>query len=206
MANYSPETLVELLKAPNVHKYGLYAGDFQADEIEDNDSALLVQFFSSSNTNSLMKHTLSYSYRDEEIQAKANKKSRVLEHLYDNVFEFKTDSVKHIANLEILEAKAIERTDVSDKFEELKDIWIAETCFLSSFSERILNFNYQRIIGLGKEVLPFLIKDLKENQNDWFWALECITGEAPYTEDDRGNIPAMIEKWLAWAESKNIIK
>jgi hypothetical protein len=59
---------------------------------------------------------------------------------------------------------------------------------------------YQEIIGLGNDVVPFLLRDLKETERHWFIALRAITGANPVPKSATGNIPKMIEAWRQWAK------
>lgn len=38
---------------------------------------------------------------------------------------------------------------------------------------------YQRIIGLGPEVAPLLLRELERQPDHWFWALKALTGADP---------------------------
>ncbi|MCI0506179.1 MAG: hypothetical protein L0Z73_08715 [Gammaproteobacteria bacterium] len=91
--------------------------------------------------------------------------------------------------------------DLENEFNELKEKWLEETMFVSSINEISMNFNYQRIIGMGKPVLPFIFKELEKNPNHWFWALKAITGVDPIDERDRGNLEEMTNSWKIWAEN-----
>jgi hypothetical protein len=68
---------------------------------------------------------------------------------------------------------------IASDFRTYADKWWSETRILSSINGKIFNQNYQRIIGMGKPVLPFIFADLKQRGGQWYWALECITGENP---------------------------
>ena len=61
---------------------------------------------------------------------------------------------------------------------------------------------YQEIIGLGPAVLPFMLRDLQENERHWFAALRTITGANPIPPAAAGNVPQMVEAWLKWARDK----
>ena len=87
---------------------------------------------------------------------------------------------------------------LSDQFDVLKKQWIKETEHLSSPSEIALHPSYQRIIGLGPQVIPLLLQELAKSPNQWFWALKAITGEDPVPIEHRGRIHAMAKAWLAW--------
>ena len=84
-------------------------------------------------------------------------------------------------------------------------IWKDETAFTSSLSEIILHPSYQRIIGMGPEVVPLILNDLREESAFWFWALTSITGENPITEEIEGSIEEMRKAWLDWGKQENFL-
>lgn len=84
------------------------------------------------------------------------------------------------------------------QFNSLVAKWHEETDHLSSLTDIVLNFNYQRIIGMGSAALPFIFEELRTNGGHWFWALRAITGEDPVPPQDRGNMQSMKNAWLEW--------
>lgn len=64
------------------------------------------------------------------------------------------------------------------------------------------------LIELGADVVPFLLKDLKENPLDpfpWFETLTEITGHDPTTDASRGNWQAMAQAWIAWGQGNGVL-
>ena len=103
-----------------------------------------------------------------------------------------------------VETPTIENTGraaiVEAQFQRLVGRWKAE-CAPVSFAEKLaMHPLYQRIIGLGPDVLPCLLRELERSPHLWFWALRAITGENPVDPAHRGNLKAMAEDWLAWAK------
>jgi hypothetical protein len=96
------------------------------------------------------------------------------------------------------------RQVIKAQFEQYKDEWEMITAFSSSINEIVNNNPYRSIIGLGKDVVPFIISDLAKTQNYWFHALTKITGENPIPKEHSGDINSMVKDWLGWAE-KNAI-
>lgn len=87
-------------------------------------------------------------------------------------------------------------------FEQLKKNWNRET-FLSSSSDDIYNnSNYQKIISLGKQVIPLILKDWETTDNHWFHALNMITGENPIKIEHRGQIKLMKKDWIEFLEPR----
>jgi hypothetical protein len=90
-------------------------------------------------------------------------------------------------------------------FQHHQNIWKDETMFSSSSDDIINNSSYQEIIGYGRDMLPFILLDLKETKSHWFYALQQMTGENPIKTNHRGYISKMVEDWLIWAEKNNIV-
>jgi hypothetical protein len=90
-------------------------------------------------------------------------------------------------------------------FVRLRDIWLQEAGHLSSMSARAMHPAYQRIIGLGAEVLPLLLRELDQHPAQWTWALRAISGEDPVPTEDRGALRKEREAWLAWGARSGLI-
>jgi hypothetical protein len=86
----------------------------------------------------------------------------------------------------------------------LRDVWQRETRHLSSVDEITSHWAYRMIVGLGPAVVPLIIDDLSKGPDDWFEALEEITGENPVPLWSRGSRGAMAHAWVKWARRKGI--
>ena len=94
-------------------------------------------------------------------------------------------------------------SNVKSTFDELAEIWKADTALLSSVYQKALHPAYQRIIGLGEPVVPILLDALARGDYDeWYWALRAITGEDPVSDSVRGNVEQMAEAWMQWGKKK----
>jgi len=94
----------------------------------------------------------------------------------------------------VLTSEALEK-----EFNQLANKWYAETRKQSSAEQMILHPAYQQIIGMGKDVLPFIFRELKKTRAHWIWALAMIL------RDDKAK-PGMkfreaVDAWLAWGEN-----
>ena len=74
-------------------------------------------------------------------------------------------------------AQPISRQTAQDYLGELAATWKADTMFESSESALSSHPSYQRIIGLGPEAVPLLLRSLRASPDHWFAALSAITGE-----------------------------
>ncbi len=95
------------------------------------------------------------------------------------------------------------KVQLKEKFEYYTSVWTNETMFSSSIHEIINNSAYRSIVGLGKDVIPFIIDELKKEDNHWFYALEALTGQNPIKKEHRGFIKLMKSDWIEWAEKNN---
>jgi hypothetical protein len=98
----------------------------------------------------------------------------------------------------LLEFQDLAEEHLESEFRRHARQWSGETAHLSSETQIVLHPSYQRIIGMGPAVLPFIFRDLKEQPRDWFWALNAITGEDPVSPEDAGVVPRIVEAWLRW--------
>jgi hypothetical protein len=94
---------------------------------------------------------------------------------------------------------------IEAEFERLAEEWFGDTQYESSVQEMAMHPAYQRIIGLGKPVLPFILRSLRMQPDHWFWALRAITGQDPVSTEDRGRVNKMAESWIRWGRSQGIV-
>lgn len=115
----------------------------------------------------------------------------------DNPLE--TISVQSEASLYMWEPVATNdrvQPRTSERFEKLKEQWAADTEFASSATEQFMHPAYQQIVGMGRDGLPLILRDLRDNPAHWFWALAAISGEDH--ADGANTFEEARERWLAW--------
>ena len=92
------------------------------------------------------------------------------------------------------------------QFTTLRNQWHVERGPCSAISEIIACPSYRQIMGMGKQAVPLILGQLQQEGDDpdyWFAALEAITGSDPVKESDYGNMVAMAQSWLNWANWEN---
>lgn len=103
----------------------------------------------------------------------------------------------------------LERTQhvdpVEATFSGLRDIWIEETQLTSSMTSTVMHPAYQKIIGMGERVVPYILRDLRDHPRYWMWALASITQEDPVPEDAHGDLRRMSGAWLTWGRERGYI-
>jgi type I restriction enzyme M protein len=82
--------------------------------------------------------------------------------------------------------------------------WRKDTRHTSSVTKMISHPSYRRIMGMGGDVLPLLLKELSERPDHWLVALNAITGEDPAPIG--GTFNEAVESWLAWGRRGEYLK
>ena len=93
--------------------------------------------------------------------------------------------------------------DDEGSFRRLADQWLRETEHVSSIKQACMHPAYQRIIGLGPAVVPYLLRELEQAPDHWFWALHAITGAAPARTED--SVEGARMAWLKWGGEKGYL-
>jgi hypothetical protein len=94
---------------------------------------------------------------------------------------------------------------LEQEFARLAQAWKQDTRYLSSTSEIATHPAYQRIIGLGRDVVPLILADLRQEPHLWFWALRAITGEAPVPAANKGKVGQIAEAWIQWGKQNGLL-
>jgi hypothetical protein len=91
-----------------------------------------------------------------------------------------------------------ETAEIEEMFLELAEQWRRETGMMSLVTKMSMHPAYQRIIGMGQAVVPLILRELEQEPDHWFWALQAITGANPVKSEQRGRLKQMAEAWIQW--------
>ena len=94
---------------------------------------------------------------------------------------------------------------IRDQFEDYFQEWQSATALLSSGRAIVSHPDYERIIGMGEAVIPFILMKLQKNPQHLFFALYQITGENPVSYAHAGNLENMTTDWLNWGHEKGYL-
>jgi hypothetical protein len=89
------------------------------------------------------------------------------------------------------------------EFKELVEKWHRDTRHTSSIGKMIGHPAYRRIIGIGRNVLPLLFKELSEHPDHWLVALNAITREDPAPAGS--TFSEAVGAWLAWGRERGYL-
>lgn len=96
------------------------------------------------------------------------------------------------------------------EFQSLVRQWRSERGAMSLHSQMAVLPSYQGILGMGPDIVPFILAELESEGNApdhiWFWALAAITHENPVPSKSRGKLLEMAKAWLEWGKIKNHVQ
>jgi hypothetical protein len=102
------------------------------------------------------------------------------------------------------EVKSTERSNLDlslrNTFQRYFQNWKEETLNTSASDDMFNNPNYQAIIKLGWNVVPYIIEQLREKPAHLFMALRAITGATPVAPGHVGRLYDMANDWINWYE------
>ena len=104
----------------------------------------------------------------------------------------------HFAEVMIAGRRRDEGEALEELFRQHAERWINETAHLSSVTRMISHSSYLRIIGFGRDGLPFILRELRARPDHWLVALNAITGEDPAPEG--ANFRDAVAAWIKWGE------
>ncbi len=67
------------------------------------------------------------------------------------------------------------------------------------------NKHYLRIIALGEEVIPCILKQLQIQIDPWFAALRALTEREDIGREHAGNFRKIAAAWIAWGKAERLI-
>lgn len=94
---------------------------------------------------------------------------------------------------------------LEEQFRVLAEKWEGETRHSSSTAKRVMHSSYQTIIGMGREVVPLLLRDMQQNRRDWSWALYHLTQVNPVNPADAGKMDRIIMAWVNWGKEEGLL-
>lgn len=93
-----------------------------------------------------------------------------------------------------------------DQFATLAEAWRSGTSSpTTTLKDMVMHWAYQRVIGLGRSVVPLILADLVRQPDHWGWALQSITGENPVPPEAAGDIDAIGAAWIQWGRARGYV-
>jgi hypothetical protein len=95
-----------------------------------------------------------------------------------------------------------QRTQSEVDFQRLASKWKQETEGMSSISQKMKHPAMKKILSMGEDAIPLILRDLKYKPNWWFLALTILSGVDPVPRGARGLLQETANAWLAWGKEK----
>lgn len=103
-------------------------------------------------------------------------------------------------------ASTLTDDQLRERFVQLRDEWKSRSKYLSNTAQMAMLWPYQQIIGMGCDAIPMLLDELRHEPDQWFWALEAISGENPVPLNDAGDVQASAAAWIQWGRKQGLIR
>lgn len=91
------------------------------------------------------------------------------------------------------------------RFAKLREEWKRSTPWGAGIRESCALPAYQKIVNMGHDVVPTLLRELKRQPDHWFIALKAITGQDPVQPENRGKVRLMAADWVKWGEARGLV-
>jgi hypothetical protein len=95
---------------------------------------------------------------------------------------------------------------VCERFHRLAAAWKEQSRYLSNSAQMAMLEPYQRITGMGPQVVPLILEELCREPDQWFWALESITEQNPVPPEAMGKVRLMAAAWVGWGKQQGLLE
>lgn len=93
--------------------------------------------------------------------------------------------------------------DIASVFRRLADQWYDEVGGISTSRGKFTHPAYRKILELGEDAVPFILKELLGDEGHWFQALRILTRENPAATAT--NYDEAVQAWLSWGHLRGKI-
>lgn len=94
---------------------------------------------------------------------------------------------------------------VEEEFRKHTENWLGETGILSDPVQIFMHPSHLKIIGMGKEVLPLILREVERSSGHWFVALTAISPVNPVPAEEETDLQQLTNRWLEWGRAEGLI-
>ncbi len=102
-------------------------------------------------------------------------------------------------------ARAEETPALEEVFNGLVDSWTNDTGGYSVTSRRYAHPSYQAIVGMGKAVVPLILRRLEQHPDWWFEALTALAKPKTNPVRKGSTFSEAVDAWLEWGRRNQLI-
>lgn len=117
------------------------------------------------------------------------------------IAELEQGSLNYIKKSRNIQEKGVD-VELEQTFYSLANKWRHDVRAVSAVEKMAMHTCYQKIISMGWDAVPLILRELQREPDHWFWALHVITGENPVKSEDAGDIDKMAKAWIEWGRKK----
>ena len=92
--------------------------------------------------------------------------------------------------------------DFVHSFYAVLNRWNSETAFMSNSRQKKAHPSFSAMVENAELVLPLIVSELQRKPSHLVWVLEEAFKEQPYSAEQEGDIPAMADAWVSWANNR----
>jgi hypothetical protein len=93
--------------------------------------------------------------------------------------------------------------ELENTFRVLVEQWRRDALVLSSIPQKVNHRSYLKIIALGGNVVPLILRELRDRPTYWFAALEALTKNGP--QGPFARFDDQRAAWLTWGVEHGLI-
>lgn len=96
----------------------------------------------------------------------------------------------------VIDDELVAFANIEEKFAALAKIWRKHVR-----GKSVISYShpaYFQVMGMGRSVVPLLLREVSKGVGTWYVALQSIVGEPAESIEMRGDAAAVREAWLDW--------
>lgn len=95
---------------------------------------------------------------------------------------------------------------VAQKFHALASEWLRDTGIVSNPVEIFMHPAHVKLLGMGPEILPLVLKEVEKMSGHWFMILDAISPENPVTPEDETSPERTARAWIEWGKERGLLR
>lgn len=136
----------------------------------------------------------------------ARRTDEELQRLQEDAVAQKAVAVSRLHELvDASSALASTSDDWEAAFATLADQWRRETAMYSSIPRKVEHPAYKKIIAMGEDAVPLILRELRARPAHWFAALKAITKASPAGAGSGSNVKQATDSWLRWGKEQGYV-
>ena len=117
----------------------------------------------------------------------------------EDVYNYRTGELEKDIGVH-LKSKVRQRGNIRVVLGLIKE-WQAATAYLSDLDQMAEDRYFSAIVSIGNDAVPGILQSIADSPSWIVMALEEITKERPYSDDDLGSVELISRRWIEWGSA-----